>query len=184
MLHFKFDPFPDLETPRLYLRKINESDIKDLFMMRSNPDIMRYIPRPLAQKEEDVLELIDRVNEGIKKNESINWAMALKENDQLIGTIGYVRSKPEHHRAEVGYMLNSSFHSKGYTFEALNEVIEYGFIQMKLHSIEAIIDPRNKASERLLHKCNFKKEAHLKENVFWNNEYCDSVYYTLLNQAH
>lgn len=182
MLYFKFDPFPDLETSRLYLRKINKKDIDDLFVMRSNPEIMRYIPRPLAQKEEDVLELIHRMDEGLLKNESINWAMALKENDQLIGTIGYVRSKPEHHRAEVGYMLNPFFHAKGYTYEALKEVIKFGFNKMNLHSIEAIIDPRNRASEKLLLKCDFKKEAHLKENVFWNDEFSDSVIYTILNK--
>ncbi len=182
MIHFKFDPFPNLETSRLYLRRINRKDINDLFVMRSNPEIMRYIPRPVAQKIEDVIELIHRVDEGILKNESINWAMALKENDQLIGTIGYVRSNPEHHRAEVGYMLNSSFHAKGHTCEALLEVIKYGFNEMNLHSIEAIIDPRNRASEKLLVKCDFKKEAHLKENTFWNNEFSDSVIYTLLNK--
>ncbi|MBL7889364.1 MAG: GNAT family N-acetyltransferase [Bacteroidia bacterium] len=181
MLHFKFDPFPNLETSRLLLRRINESDMDDLFLMRSNPEIMRYIPRPIAQKKEDVMELISRVNDGILKNESINWAIALKETNQLIGTIGYVRSKPEDHRAEVGYMLNSAFHCKGFTFEALEKVIEYGFENMNLHSIEAIIDPRNIASEKLLLKCNFNKEAHLKENVFWNNEYSDSVIYSLLN---
>ena len=184
MLYFNFEPFPELSTPRLSLRRIQEKDVDDLFVMRSNKEVMKFIPRPLAQQKEDVLILIEQMNNGISKNESINWGIALKENDQLIGTIGYVRSKPEHHRAEVGYMLNPLFHGQNITYEALCEVIRFGFTQMKLHSIEAIIDPHNIASERLLQKCMFQKEAQLKENVFWNNEYSDSVIYTLLNKAH
>ncbi|MCC6837626.1 MAG: GNAT family N-acetyltransferase [Bacteroidia bacterium] len=181
MVYFNFEPFPELSTPRLSLRKIQEKDVEDLFVMRSNKEVMKFIPRPVAQQKEDVLILIEQMNNGISKNESINWGIALKENDQLIGTIGYVRAKPEHHRAEVGYMLNPLFHGQNLTYEALCKVIHFGFTQMKLHSIEAIIDPQNIASEKLLLKCNFQKEAHLKENVFWNNEYSDSVIYSLLN---
>ena len=45
-------------------------------------------------------------------------------------------------------------------------MVKYGFEEMKLHSIEAIIDPANLASEKVLQKNGFKKEAHLKENEF------------------
>ena len=100
MLQFNFNPFPNLSTSRLLLRAITLNDVDDLFVMRSDKETMRYIPRPIAQSNNDVIELIDRVNSGIIKNESINWAIALKENNQLIGTIGFVRTQPEHHRAE------------------------------------------------------------------------------------
>ena len=52
---------------------------------------------------------------------------------------------------------------------------------MKLHSIEAIIDPENKASAVVLEKNSFVKEAHLKENEFYEGRFLDTVIYSLLN---
>ena len=182
MLQFNFNPFPNLSTSRLLLRAITLNDVDDLFVMRSDKETMRYIPRPIAQSNNDVIELIDRVNSGIIKNESINWAIALKENNQLIGTIGFVRTQPEHHRAEIGYMLQKQYQKKGYTYEALQAIIEYGYNIMKLHSIEAVIDPNNIASEKLLQGLNFIKEAHLKENEFWDGKYLDTVIYSLVKK--
>ena len=72
MLYFNFEPFPELSTPRLSLRRIQEKDVDDLFVMRSNKEVMKFIPRPLAQQKEDVLILIEQMNNGISKNESIN----------------------------------------------------------------------------------------------------------------
>jgi ribosomal-protein-alanine N-acetyltransferase len=86
----------------------------------------------------------------------------------------------EHDRAEVGYMLHPDFRKKGIMQEALTAIIEYGFTQMNLHSIEAVIDPRNKASETILVRNNFVKEAHFKENYFFDGAYLDSAHYSLL----
>ncbi len=180
MLQFNFSPFPNLTTSRLLLRQITIADVDDLFLMRSDKETMRFIPRPVATEKKDVTELIERVDLGIQKNESINWAIALKESNQLIGTIGFVRSKPEHHRAEVGYMIQKEHQGKGYTFEALEKIIDYGFNEMNLNSIEAVIDPKNSASEKLLQKTKFIKEAHFKEHELWEGKYLDSFVYTRL----
>ena len=53
---------------------------------------------------------------------------------------------------------------------------------MQLHSIEAIIDPSNYASAKVLEKNGFIKEGHLRENVFFNGQYLDSVIYSLLKK--
>ena len=61
-------------------------------------------------------------------------------------------------------MLLPEYHGKGIAVEAIKELIKYGFEIMKLHSIEAVIDPENLASEKVLQKSGFVKEAHFKEN--------------------
>jgi ribosomal-protein-alanine N-acetyltransferase len=53
---------------------------------------------------------------------------------------------------------------------------------MKLHSIEAVIDPENAASEKVLQKNGFVKEAHLKENEFYDGTFIDSVIYSRLSK--
>ena len=79
-------------------------------------------------------------------------------------------------------MLLPEYHGKGIVSEAVKEAVNYGFQVMKLHSIEAIIDPDNHASAKVLEKNGFIKEAHLKENEFFNGRFLDSVIYSILNK--
>ena len=182
MLTINFTPFPNLETERLLLRRVNESDVNEVFALRSNPETMKYIPRPLVKTIDDALEHIAMINAKIENNEGINWAITYKGSPKLIGIIGHYRIKPEHHRAEIGYMLHKEHNGKGIITEAVQEVVKYGFNEMKLHSIEAIIDPENFGSEKVLQKCGFIKEAHFKENEFFEGRFIDSVIYSILKK--
>ena len=183
MLTINFSPFPNLETERLLLRRVDANDMKEILALRSNPETMKYIPRPLVKTNEDALEHIAMIDSKIESNEGINWAITLKDNPKLIGVIGHYRIKPENYRAEIGYMLLPEYHGKGIISEAVKEAVNYGFNVMKLHSIEAIIDPENHGSARVLEKNGFIKEGHLKENKFYEGRFLDSVIYSLLNKV-
>jgi ribosomal-protein-alanine N-acetyltransferase len=182
MLDINFTPFPNLETERLQLRRVVNDDENEIFTLRSDTETMKYIPRPLVKTKEDVLAHIAMIDEKIENNEGINWAITLKGNPKLIGIIGHYRIKPEHYRAEIGYMLLPEYHGKGIITEAIKEVVNYGFRIMKLHSIEAVIDPENIASENVLQKNGFVKEAHLKENEYYEGRFLDTVIYSILNK--
>ncbi len=182
MLEFNFQPFQNLETKQLFLRRIYENDVAEVLALRGNPQIMKYIPRPLAKTEEDALAHIIMINEKIETNTGINWGITVKGNPKIIGIIGHYRIQPENHRAEIGYMSLTEYNGKGYITEAIKVVVEYGFEQMNLHSIEAIIDPENIASERVLQKNGFIKEAHILENELWEGKFWDTVIYSLLKR--
>ena len=182
MLTINFSPFPNLETERLLLRRVDSNDIKEIFALRSNPETMKYIPRPLVKTDEDALEHIAMIDSKIDSNEGINWAITLKDNSKLIGIIGHYRIKPEHYRAEIGYMLLPEYQGKGIVSEAVREAVKYGFNSMNLHSLEAIIAPDNHASAKVLEKNGFVKEAHLKENEFYEGRFLDTVIYSILNK--
>ncbi|HLP10737.1 MAG TPA: GNAT family N-acetyltransferase [Flavobacteriales bacterium] len=180
MLEVNFDPFPVLETQRLCLRKFTTEDTPAMFVLRSDEEIMHFIPRPLAKTEQDARELIDKMNTGIANAELINWAIVLKETNALIGLVGFVKIHKEHYRGELGYMLHKNFHGKGLMLEATTAVIEHGFNTMNLHSIEAIINPANSKSARVLERHNFRKEAHFKENFFHRGVFEDTIIFGLL----
>jgi ribosomal-protein-alanine N-acetyltransferase len=182
MLQLNFEPFPNLETERLFLRRVNNSDVKEILQLRSDPETIKYIPRPLLKNTEDALEHIANIDAKIATQEGINWAITLKGSQKLIGIIGHYRISPENYRSEIGYMLLPQFRGKQIIPEAIKQVVKYGFEEMKLHSIEAIIDPANLASEKVLQKNGFKKEAHLKENEFYEGRFLDTVIYSLLNK--
>ncbi|WP_281228865.1 GNAT family N-acetyltransferase [Flavobacterium aquiphilum] len=183
MLEINFLPFPILKTERLLLRHVNINDAEAILSLRSNDEVMKYIPRPYLKTKEEALELIAMFDDKIENGIGINWGICfLDEPEKLIGIIGHYRLKPEHYRAEVGYMIFPEYNGKGIVSEALQKVIEYGFKEMKLHSIEAILDPENKGSEKVLLKNGFVKEGHFIENEYYEGRFLDSLVYSLLNK--
>lgn len=183
MLAINFSPFPNLETERLLLRRVHSDDVKEILMLRSNPKTMQFIPRPLLHTLEEALAHITMINLKINENEGINWAITLKDSPKLIGIIGHYRIKPEHYRAEIGYMLLPEYHDKGIVTEAIKAAVSYGFNDLKLHSIEAVIAPENHASAKVLEKNGFIKEAHFKDYEFYNGRFLDSVIYSLIDNS-
>ena len=181
MLEINFNPFPNLESERLFFRPVTPADVNEVLALRSDPSIMKYIPRPIAKNKQDALDHIEMLCNGINKNEFINWAITLKGDNKLIGMICLLRMQLNNFRTEIGYILHPDYQGRGIMHEAVNLIVEYAFEVLKFHSIEAIIDPDNKASEKVLLKNGFVKEAHLKENEFYNGKFLDTVIYSKLN---
>ena len=180
MLQLNFESFPELTTKRLLLRKISTNDVNEIFSMRSNKNIMRFIARPLAKTKDDAFTFIQTIDDALKNNDGVTWGITFKTDSTLVGTIGFWRIQKEHHRAEIGYMLNDLFHRQGIMLEAIKTVLDFGFRVMRLHSAEANVDPKNVASIRLLEKNNFVLEGHFKENYYYKGKFLDSYTYSLL----
>jgi ribosomal-protein-alanine N-acetyltransferase len=98
----------------------------------------------------------------------------------LIGTIGIFNIRKEHYRAEFGYMLHPDYHRQNLMQEAFQPVLEYAFTTMGLHSLEANVDPMNKASIGILEKNGFVREAYFREDFYWQGKFLDSAVYSLL----
>lgn len=181
---FPLNDFTEILTPRLRIREVRNTDVSDFFRIRSNPENMRYIPRPVAQSEQDILDFFALCNETYQKGDGLNLGIALKDSDVLIGSIGFYRTKWYADRSEIGYILSEDHRGKGYMHEAISAIIQFGFEKIGFHSLEAIIDPRNSASINVVEKVGFVKEGHLKECDYWNGEYLDSLIYSLINPKH
>lgn len=181
MLTLNFECFPIIQTERLLLRQVEISDAKEIFILRSDERIIKYLDRPPAKSVEDALIFIEKTRELELSKNGINWAITLKEDPTLIGTICYWNILKEHYRAEIGYSLLPHYQGTGIMQEALSAVLIFGFEKMKLHSIEANVNPENKPSIKLLERNKFRKEAHFKENYYYNGKFLDTVIYSLLS---
>ena len=182
MLNINFNPFPNLQTERLVLRQLNDNDAEAVLKMRGNPETMKFIPRPLHKNIDDALAHIKIINDKIDDNTGINWVISLKNNPNFIGLLGLYKIDEPNFRSEIGYMILPEFNNQGIVTEAVKAVVDYGFDVMNLHSIEGIIDPGNLASEKVLQKNGFVKEAHLIENEFAEGKFWDTVIYSLLKR--
>lgn len=182
MLQLNFTPFPLLESERLRYRKLTDADAPEILALRGNPETMRFIPRPLLTDIDGALAHIKMINDKIEENLDINWAVTEKDNNKCIGIMGFYRTQPEHFRSELGYMILPEYWGKGYVTEAVKTLLDFAFNTLNFHSIEAVIDSRHTVSERVLQKNGFTKEAHFIENFYYNNEFTDTVIYSLLKR--
>ncbi len=184
MIITEFTPFPVLTTERLLLRAITKEDVKDIFAMRSDKSVMKYIGRPLAKTLDDAEKLIEMIQGIVTENKGINYGITIKGSDRIIGTVGFWNMSKPDGRAEIGYMLHGDFHQKGIMPEALTAVLKYGFEKMNLHSVEARVHPENSPSIRVLLKKGFKKEAHFRQNYFFEGAFLDTVAFGLLKSEY
>ncbi|TMI62923.1 MAG: GNAT family N-acetyltransferase [Bacteroidetes bacterium] len=179
MLQINFDPFPELSSTRLLLRRLTKADTQGLFTLRSDERVMQFIGREPAKTLDEIEKLIEQFNEGIDKNEAILWGIALKEDpQQIIGTICLWNMQPHNYRTEIGYILRPDHWGKGIMKEAIRLTVEYGFASLGLHSIEARTEAGNKASSALLENTGFVKEGYLKENNYFKGKFTDTIIYS------
>lgn len=180
-LSLNFNPFPELTSERLHLRRIMETDIDEIFILRSDPLIYKYLCRQPSTMKDEAMAFIHKILEHEKEQEAIMWGITAKENLVVIGTICLWRISPDNHRAEIGYVMNPANQGKGYMREAISEVLNYGFRVMKLHSVVGQVNPENIASVKLLDQHDFIREGYFKENIFYEGKYSDTAVYTLLS---
>ena len=180
MLDINFDPYPLLTTERLVLRQMNTGDAKEVFFLRSDGDVMRYVGRPKCPSIEEAVKWIEMVEDSRIKNNGITWAISLKNDPLLIGVLSFWKIDKENYRAETGYVLHPDHQKKGILNEALSAALHYGFHTLKFHSVEANIDPENTASKNLLERNGFIREAYYRENFFFDGIFYDSAIYSLL----
>jgi ribosomal-protein-alanine N-acetyltransferase len=106
MLNLNFIPFPVIETERLVLRELEEEDVDEIFILRSDPRIMKYLDRAPAISADEAKKFIDLNNDSLHSGNGICWAISIKGDTKLIGTIAIWRIDKEHHRGEIGYTLH------------------------------------------------------------------------------
>ncbi len=183
MLEVNFEPFPELRTERLLLRKMRQTDAEQLFKLRSDKEVMKHIGRTPMGEINEAVDFIKMINDLLDNNSGITWAMTFKEEpENLIGTIGLWRLIKEHYRAEIGYMLLPDFWRNGLTKEAILKILDFGFNQLALHSVEGHITPLNIASAKILESTGFVREAYFKEDFFFNGKFEDTAIYSLLGR--
>ncbi|WP_433752995.1 GNAT family N-acetyltransferase [Paenibacillus amylolyticus] len=175
-------PFPELETKRLLLREIKQSDSQDIFQIFSSDEVTKFYDVESFTNMKQAEELIQRWNERFVNGQVIRWGIALKSDNRIIGTCGFHGWMKQHYKAAMGYELAPEFWQQGYMTEVAQKIVEYGFNTLELNRIEAFVEPENEGSRKLLEKIGFSEEGILKENYCWKNRFVDTVIYALLKK--
>lgn len=146
-----FTPFPILTTERLTLRQLSITDEQEIFTLRSDSEINKYLDRPPANTTDDARNFISKVIE----NNFLYWAIRFTDTNILVGTICLFSFSVENNSCEIGYELLPKFQKQGIMQEAAAKVISYAFNTPGVKKIVASFHRDNKASAKLLEKLSF-----------------------------
>lgn len=175
-----FTNFPSLTTRRLLLRQIQPRDAEDLFAILSDEESMQFYGHEPHRSLDETRELITRLHTLYAQRSTIRWGITLQGEDRLLGSCSFHYFDEHFHRAEIGYELHRSFWGQGIMSEAVSAILNYGFHDLQLHRVEAIIDMANERSKALLLKLGFTYEGNLRQRYFFRDHFEDEYYFGLL----
>lgn len=172
-------PFPQLLTERLLLRQVRRADVQEIFLLRSDEIVNKYLGRPKAKSIEDAEDFIKRINFGTGNNQHFYWAICFPDQLKLMGTICLWNFSEDGNKAEIGYELLPQFHGKGIMQEAFSKVVEYGFETLELTTIEAWTIQQNSNSIKILERNHFNRDVDLESKIDRTSEPPDQIIYSL-----
>jgi len=169
----------EIITPRLILKSITPDLIHELFNTKSKEEIISYFEFDDAAFE----HYKDMHEKGMVTHRISSFFFLLidKETGLPIGECGFHTWTASHNRAEVFYSMRDDSHKqKGLMTEALETVLKFGFTELNLHRIEALIAAENEPSLKLLLRFGFSKEGTMREDYVVDGKNEDSDCYSLL----
>ena len=134
-----------MKTNSLVLRKFNLKDKKELIYLLNDKTVTKWIelPYPYLNKHADWW-----LNTGSK--EKYHYALTEIVSKKLVGSLKITA------RGEIGGWIGKEYWNKGYAFEAVQKIKEFGFNELKLNRIWAATHKENEAPQIVLIKCGFK----------------------------
>lgn len=168
------EAFVELHTERLSLKRLQNSDWREISYLRSDPIINQYVKRPNANTKKKAIDFIRKVDTGIKNQDIYYWKIVKKKENEMIGSICLWNFSEDNRTAEVGYDLKPENHKMGIMDESLKSIIQFGFRRLMLKSIEAYTHRDNESSTNLLERNGFKR---VRDRIDENN--VNNVIYVL-----
>jgi ribosomal-protein-alanine N-acetyltransferase len=182
----KYMNFPTLQTERLTLREWTDNDAENLLEIFRHESVVKYTSNDAYKSYEDAMR---RVNGSRiffhEQNMGITWGIFEKDKGKVVGDIDFTYKDKRDFRVQLGCCFAPNAWGKGFAFEALKEVIRYGFEEFplfKVNRFEAGTDPRNDSAKKLLEKSGFKNEALLRDYSFEKGKFIDQHIFGLLRK--
>lgn len=171
-----------LQTERLVLRRLAESDVDDVLAWMGDPEVARYQlyePRSRAEVEEHIAKAVAATRLA-EKHDWVEFAIEL--DGRVIGLIYFTISSVDDRTGEIGWALTRAYQGRGYAAEAASAVLDLAFGELRLHRVTAELDPRNEASIALCLRLGMRHEAHFVEQLMFKGAWADTGVYAVLER--
>jgi ribosomal-protein-alanine N-acetyltransferase len=142
-----------LETQRLIIKPSALEDFDDLYTVQSDPDVMQYIGQGVRSKKE-VQESLKKIIAHYQKHGFSLGSVFEKNSGLLIGQAGlfYLGFNELQADIEVSYRLKKQYWGMGYATELTKALITWGFNNLTIDKLIAVVRPENKGSRKVLEK--------------------------------
>lgn len=150
-----------LDTPRLGLRRLTMSDVDNLLGIFSDPEAMRYYPA--IKGSEETIAWIDWNLKSYRDHGFGLWAVIRKDTNAFAGQCGLIlqRDVDGLDEVEIGYSFLRSQWNNGFATEAATACRDFGFAELNRARLVSLIDPGNRASQRVAEKVGMAREKEI-----------------------
>lgn len=166
---------------RTQLRELRSSDGPDLLTIVGDDRVTQFMSFD-SRSADQAQASIDGAIERAKNDPRLEFYLAITRagDDRLIGTCRLALAGA-HGAAKLGYSIAAEHWGNGYATDAARTMLDYGFDSLELHRVTAAIGPENAASHAVVKRLGFTREGVLREHVFTNGAWRDSVLYSVLS---
>lgn len=179
----KYAPIHTLQTSRLVLRKLEQSDVPAFYeRLGGNSKVTEHM---LWAPHKDISESEASIQKVLRRYESgtcYRWGITLRENGELIGIIDLLAFDEEKSGCSFAYMLGEDFWGRGYGTEAVKAVFSFAFDALEIAVIEADHFAENPASGAVMRKAGMSFTGTLPQKYEKNGQYHDAHVYRITAQ--
>jgi RimJ/RimL family protein N-acetyltransferase len=174
-------PFTTIETTHLALRRFAVDDLPAFLAYRNDPDVARFQSweRTSEDQARDFIAALADEEPG-RLGGGFQFAVALRDDNRLIGDVYLRLLDYDDRQGEIGYSLARAYHGRGYASEAVAAVLGYAFATLGLHRMTAVVDQANGPSIALLERLGMRREGASRQSFFNKGIYRDEFQYAIL----
>ncbi|MFA8438186.1 GNAT family N-acetyltransferase [Pueribacillus sp. YX66] len=156
---------PMLQTERLWLRQLHPGDVDDIYLLFSNPNVMKYDGGFVLRDKKQADEYIYTIGNSLvyENKVGITWAFIERKTGDFVGT-GGIKNWYGRQHAEVGLVIAEQYWNRKFGREALQKIVQFAFEKLKLTYVYAATLPENKQAIRLVERLGFRFQG-------WNHHY-------------
>jgi ribosomal-protein-alanine N-acetyltransferase len=170
---------PILETERLRLTPLADTDAQDIFPLMRDAEVMAFWDVPEIDDPDLIANIVAGQVEEMAEGKAVYWALRTMPDDRFVGTCDLSEIDRRHKRAEVGFMLGRDAWGQGYALEAMQAIVAYAATR-GLRRLLARTHLGNRRSDSLLEKLGFEEEGMLRGHVLRDGERRDCRLFGLL----
>ncbi len=172
-----------IETLRLHIRNLKQTDLNDFHIYRSNPDVTRFQGFDVMTIEQANEFIKEQANKKFgKAGEWVQYGIENKETCKIIGDCAIKLNLSDIRIAEIGITISRLEQKKGYAKEVLCSILTFLFDTKQIHRVVETVDAENLASINLLKSMGFRKEGHFIENIFFKGKWGSEFQYAMLER--
>lgn len=171
-----------LKGKRLTLRAINRDDLPNYVTWLNDPEVNAHIISFMPINLDDETEWYDRYRQN---SSHLNLAIIITESQQHIGSVGLMKINHRNQSAELGIMIGEkSCWGQGYGQEAIQLMVQFGFLDLNLHRIQLRVEADHPAAIQCYRNCGFKEEGRLREAWYRHGRFNDHFIMSILRSEY